>query len=350
MTQTARILKAQIGTQDLTKVVAAYPNVLLLDARNQILPVSRYLMGGLGIWQKELSSVLQLYPTLLGTKIDDLERIVSYMLTLGVDEDDLAGIFRAFPALFSTKVEDMEAVVSYLKSIGVRDVGAFVTKLPSVLGFSVEQDLRPKWEFLKTVCLQPEFELKEFPAYFSYPFDRVIKTRFNYLAYKGISIRFVSMRIDTVLRFGDLDFATKVALDDDGGEAFAAFCNQRGSSSANGAAAQKAKRRKNNTRHKNRRKKVRNRSNEANDLDDLNKIYNEGAPVRNKSLGNSLPSLKPTRPKRKPKQKKQQQEKKSQQARNQQNPKQSKKKNNNNNNNPKPRKRGGDEDPLPSPA
>ena len=109
MTRTAGILRAQMAGDSnkdnslaLSKVVAAYPNVLLPDVEKQILPVARYLMGGLGIWKDDLASVLQLYPTLLGKTIEDLERVV---------------------------------------------------------------------------------------------------------AYKGISIRFVSMRIDTVLRFGDIDFA-----------------------------------------------------------------------------------------------------------------------------------------------
>ena len=317
MTKTAMILKAQIGTEDLSKVVAAYPQVLLLDAEKNILPVARYMMGGLGIWQNDLSGVLQLYPTLLGTKIDDLERVVSYVLTLGVDEDDLAGIFRAFPGLFAMKVEDMEAVVSYLESVGIRDIGAFVTKLPPVLGYSIEKDLKPKWEFLKTVCLQPEFEVEVFPAYFSYPLDRVIKARFNYLAYKGISIRFVSMRIDTVLRFGDVDFATKVALDDDDGEAFRLFGSQRGSTSANGVAAQKAKKKKRNNTNRNHARRDQNEAkaalaaaqrlsediDNAKDLAEVNRIFREAAPLRNRSLGNSLPSLKPSRPKRKQKRK-----------------------------------------------
>eukprot|EP00536_Pseudo-nitzschia_multiseries_P010987 jgi/Psemu1/259456/estExt_Genewise1Plus.C_3540036 len=237
MAKTASLLRFQMGTNDLSPVISAYPSVLLLDSEKQILPVARYMMGGLGIWKDDLSSVLKLYPTLLGKSIEELEKIVSYVLTLGVEEDELAGIFRAFPGLFALEIHEMQAVVDYLKSIGVRDVGSFVTKLPPVLGYSVDADLKPKWEFLKTVCLQPEFELQQFPAYFSYPFGRVIKTRFNYLAYKGISIRFVSMRIDTVLRFGDADFANKVALDDDGGEEFRKFGKQGKSRSANGAAA-----------------------------------------------------------------------------------------------------------------
>ena len=376
MIQTARILKAQIGTQDLSKVVAAYPNVLLLDAENQILPVARYLMGGLGIWQNDLSGVLQLYPTLLGTKIEDLERVVSYVLTLGVDEDDLAGIFRAFPGLFALPIEDMEAVVSYLESIGVQDIGSFVTKLPPVLGYAVQEELKPKWEFLKTVCLQPEFELKEFPAYFSYPFDRVIKTRFNYLAYKGISIRFVSMRIDTVLRFGDVDFATKVALDDDHGDAFKNFGDQRGSASAKGLATAHKLKKKKNHNHKNvRAANTINSRNEAKaalaaaqrlsedidnakDLTELNRIFREATPLRNRSLGDSLPSLKPTRPKRKQKgqqqgvrpPKQQQQQQTNEQQPQPQRQQQQQSRNNNRNTRNQQQPRGGEDGTFPCPA
>jgi len=217
MTRTAGILRAQMAGDSnnnknnslaLSKVVATFPNVLLLDVEKQILPVARYLIRRLGIWKDDLASVLQIYPTLLGKTIEDPERVVAYVLSLGVEEDDLTQMFRTFPVLFTLRPhEDMEPVVEYLQSIGVKDVGAFVTTLPPVLGYSVDDELKPKWEFLKTVCLQPEFELKEFPPYFSYPFGRVIMTRFNYFAYKGRSIRFVSMRIDTVLRFGDIDFA-----------------------------------------------------------------------------------------------------------------------------------------------
>jgi len=225
MTRTSLLLQKQIGTNDLTKVISAYPQVLLLDGEKQILPVARYLMGGLGIWKDDLSSLLQLYPTLLGKTIDALEKVVSYLVDeLGVDEDDLGHIFRSFPVLFSLDIKkDMEPVVTYLKShCNIKDIGSFVTQLPPVLGYSVERELQPKWEFLKQVTLKPEYELNSFPAYFSYPFQRVIKTRFNYLAYKNI-FWFSSNCIDSVLRFGDVDFATKIALDDDDGQSYKAF-------------------------------------------------------------------------------------------------------------------------------
>ncbi|KAG7373916.1 mitochondrial transcription termination factor (mTERF) family protein [Nitzschia inconspicua] len=225
MTKTAFALRDEIGAEDLSRVISAYPNVLLLDVERQILPVAQYLMDDLGIMKGDLARVLQLYPMLLGMEIADMEVVVGYLLALGVDEDDLSSIFRAFPALLTMKPQDMHPVVDYLRSIGVTDVGSFITRLPPVLGYSVEKELKPKWEFLKVVCMFASFEINKFPAYFSYPLERVIRTRYEYLTYKGISRQLIP--VDAVLRYGDKDFALRVARDDDKGEMFRSFCKNR---------------------------------------------------------------------------------------------------------------------------
>ena len=58
---------------------------------------------------------------------------------------------------------------------------------------------------------------------FLLPLERIIKMRYEYLRdCKGIPIQLA--RVDDVLRFWDRDFATEIALDDDGGGiAFAKF-------------------------------------------------------------------------------------------------------------------------------
>lgn len=90
----------------------------------------------------------------------------------------------------------------------------------------MEDELRPKWEYLSKVCLYPSFELSTFPAYFSYPLDRVIKTRYEYLqVMKEAPTQLLAL--DLVVRYGDKDFAEKVAKDADGGSKFARFAKRR---------------------------------------------------------------------------------------------------------------------------
>jgi len=226
MTTTAWALKNEIGTRDLGKAVSAFPSVLLLNAEEEVLPTASFLMDDLGIMEGDLPRVLQLYPTLLSRDMDEMEQTASYLLSIGVKSEDLGSMFRAFPVLLTLDIQkDMEPVVDYLRAIGVINIGAFVTRLPTILGYSVEKEIKPKWEFLKMACMRADFEINKFPAYFSYPFERVIKARYDYLAAKGIARQLVP--VDAVVRYGDIDFATRVARDDDGGKVFLKFCERR---------------------------------------------------------------------------------------------------------------------------
>lgn len=98
-------------------------------------------------------------------------------------------------------------------------------RLPPVLGYSVFDDLMPKWQYLTKVRNYSSFEISRFPAYFSYPLDRVIRNRFDYLLeMKQLPVQLLP--IDEVLRYGDRDFAVLVAKDNDD-KAYAAFVEQR---------------------------------------------------------------------------------------------------------------------------
>jgi hypothetical protein len=107
----------------------------------------------------------------------------------------------------------------------IANVGRFISRLPPILGYSVPNELQPKWEFLESVVSDARFELSRFPGYFSYPLERV-EARFEYLRnVKQVPVQLLGL--DQVLRFGDKDFAIKVAADRDFGKAFRAFTQDR---------------------------------------------------------------------------------------------------------------------------
>ena len=177
--------------------------------------------------QDDIAKAIQSFPILLEQDVSRLRNVVEFLLSIEVDEESLPSMLRSFPATLLLDIEeDIMPVVSFLRGIGVRNIGRFVTRLPPVLGYSVEDDLEPKWNFLKEVCQFDYFEVVRFPAFFSYPLERVIKMRYEYLRdCKGIPIQLA--RVDDVLRFGDRDFATEIALDEDNGVAFKEFVEQK---------------------------------------------------------------------------------------------------------------------------
>lgn len=226
MEAVAEVLRRSAGIRDFRKILSSYPDAFFLNVTN-IHHVASYLREDVGMTKDEVAKAIQNFPSLLKQDVTRIKDVVEYLRSIEVDEEDLPSIFRSFPATLLLDIEkDMVPVVDFIRGIGVRNIGRFVTRLPPVLGYSVKKDLQPKWDFLTEVCQFDYFEVARFPAYFSYPLDRVIKLRYEYLRdVKGIPIQLA--RVDDVLRFGDREFATEIALDDDNGVAFAKFAEER---------------------------------------------------------------------------------------------------------------------------
>ena len=203
MATTASTLIRLIGPRNLSLAIAAFPGLLLLDARRHILPMAGYLIRDLGVGEY-LPRVLQLYPVILRMDLDHLQTVVGYFRSLDISDESLAIIARSFPKLLTLDVEhDMEPVIQFLQDeVGIKNVGRFVTRFPPILGYSVDRELRPKFEYLKTVLPYPKFEVSKFPAFFSYPIERS-RLRFGFLLSFSPRCPFT---LDEVLRHGDADF------------------------------------------------------------------------------------------------------------------------------------------------
>jgi len=220
------VLRRSAGVKDFRKILSSHPDALFLNETNIHLMI-QYLREDAGMTKGDIAKAIQTFPALLEEDVSKIKDVVKYLLTIEVDRDALPSILRSFPATLVLDIgKDMKPTISYLRGIGVRNVGRFVTRLPPVLGYSIEDEMKPKYDYLKQVCQFNYFEVVRFPAYFSYPLERVIKMRYEYLRdRKQIPIELA--RVDDVLRFGDTDFATEIALDDDGGEAFSNFVKER---------------------------------------------------------------------------------------------------------------------------
>ena len=100
----------------------------------------------------------------------------------------------------------------------------YIRRLPPILGYSVERELKPKWEYLTKTGFD-YLDVVDFPAYFSYPFERVIRSRFEFLLVKKTPPK--SLGLDRILRFGDEDFIKIVAKNREAFPEFKAFLRQR---------------------------------------------------------------------------------------------------------------------------
>lgn len=78
--------------------------------------------------------------------------------------------------------------VKYLmkKGLSRRNIAFMVRRFSPLLGYSIEEVLRPKLEFLVNTMEKPITEVVDYPRYFSYSLEKKIKPR--YLVLKGKNI------------------------------------------------------------------------------------------------------------------------------------------------------------------
>lgn len=194
----------------LETVIRAYPEVLISDVETELRPRLEFL-SEIGVTDDELPLVVASFPLLLGLDVETRMRpVASYLLQLKIDFRDVAKICRAFPSLLGLDCQQhFDPSVAFLNEIGVVNVARFVQRLPPVLGYDVESNLRPKWEYLTKELQMSVYDVTRFPAYFSYPLDRIIMPRMAYLARERQRTSVWSL--STVLTPSDAEFADRVA-------------------------------------------------------------------------------------------------------------------------------------------
>lgn len=92
----------------------------------------------------------------------------------------------------------------YLMKIGLskKDIGFMVRRFSPLLGYNIEEVLRPKLEFLVYTMKRPVRDVVEYPRYFSYSLEKKIKPR--YWVLKGRNIEFT---LKEMLGKNDEEFA-----------------------------------------------------------------------------------------------------------------------------------------------
>ena len=122
-------------------------------------------------------------------------------------KNDVPRVCRAFPSLLGVDVQKQRKVVAFLREIGVVNVARFATRLPPVLAYDVDADLRPKMAHLAASALSV-YDVVRFPAYFSYPLDTVIRPRTAFLESYGLPL--TRFELKTLFTPGDAQFAKRV--------------------------------------------------------------------------------------------------------------------------------------------
>nr|GEX13795.1 transcription termination factor MTERF2, chloroplastic [Tanacetum cinerariifolium] len=149
------------------KIITTSPQLLMQKPR-EFCQVITYLKG-LGLDEDSVGRILGRCPEVFMTNIDKtLKKKVEFLNELGISKKHLPRVIRKYPEM------------RYLKKIGLtkREIAFMVGRFSPLLGYSIEEVLRPKYEFLVNTMQKPLEEVVEYPRYFSYSLEKKIKPRF----------------------------------------------------------------------------------------------------------------------------------------------------------------------------
>ncbi|KAI8554283.1 hypothetical protein RHMOL_Rhmol05G0086300 [Rhododendron molle] len=173
---------------------------------SQIESVFAFLAADLSASIEESHGLILKCPQILSSNVEFcLRPTVSYLRELGLKKLNAPSSLNAH--LLNTRIDKLEEKVGFLMSVGLtRDESATVcARFPAIFGYSVENNLRPKFEYLVREMMRDGVEeVKGLPQYFGYSLEKRIVPRHLHLKRRDVVIPLKKM-----LWWGDEKFYAK---------------------------------------------------------------------------------------------------------------------------------------------
>ncbi|KAI8556541.1 hypothetical protein RHMOL_Rhmol05G0261400 [Rhododendron molle] len=185
------------------RIFEMYPHLLSADPYSDLYPVFDFLLNDVGIPYPNIRTSILRCPRLLVSSVDDrLRPTLLFLKGIGFVGND--AINSQTSVLLVSSVENtLIPKLNFLKGLefDYDEVRTLVLRLPSLLTYSVEGNLRPKVQYFLEEMNGDLGELKGFPQYFAYSLEGRIKPRHRMLAQYGFSLSLPEM-----LKYSDAEF------------------------------------------------------------------------------------------------------------------------------------------------
>ncbi|KAF5745689.1 hypothetical protein HS088_TW07G01281 [Tripterygium wilfordii] len=159
-----------------------------------IAPVFDFLTTELQASVEESCGLVVKCPQILFSDVEFcLRPTLNYLKQLGLEKLNVPSTLNAH--LLNTRVEKLRAKIKFLKSLGFsyEEAKRVCARLPAIFGYSIENNLRPKFHYLVEEMERSVEELKEFPQYFAFSLDKRIAPRHMHLRQRNVKVQLHKM-------------------------------------------------------------------------------------------------------------------------------------------------------------
>ncbi|XP_074565891.1 transcription termination factor MTEF1, chloroplastic-like [Curcuma longa] len=166
------------------------------DVYRTLAPVFAFFANDLSATPEQTRDFILRCPDLLVSNVESrLRPTLCFLRNLGLRNVGAPTNLNAH--LLNTPVEKLLSKIKFLESMGLsreEAVGACV-RCPAIFGYSVENNMKPKIDYLVHEMERPIEEVKKFPQYFAFSLENKIKPRHLHLKKRGIQIRLQRMLV-----------------------------------------------------------------------------------------------------------------------------------------------------------
>jgi len=185
------------------------PEVMTLNPDDDLRPVFIFLLREARVAASDIPSFISSCPKLLRCRVKDQLRPTFYYLVRRLGFKDLHLLTCQNSFLLASSVEGkLIPKLEYIQTMGFsyKEAVKIVTRFPALFGYSIENNLKPKFEYLVHEMGRSVHDLKGFPQYFAFSLEKRIKPRHVFLSQRGIRLPLSTMLMTNEVDFYMLDF------------------------------------------------------------------------------------------------------------------------------------------------
>ena len=178
-----------VPAEKLGHVLSRAP-ALLYHTIDTMEPRVQYMCFTLGVERSDVGRMVVRHPKLLTANEAMLETRLMFLFQLGLDDDAVRRMVRSHPQLLNYTPDCMAPRVAWLMDeVGMTppEVAHTVTRLSQLFGLSVDNSLRPKYQYLTSQLGGTKRSLLECPTYLSLSLAQRIVPRHRFLVHRGVA-------------------------------------------------------------------------------------------------------------------------------------------------------------------
>ncbi|KAF3435198.1 hypothetical protein FNV43_RR22285 [Rhamnella rubrinervis] len=195
--QVLYLIELGMDLDQIKRTTRRYPLFPFQSLEGKIKPLVEFLLH-LGVPKSGIPSILNRRPQFCGISLsENIIPTMAFLESLGVNKKQWAKVIYCSPAFLTFSRQKVKSTVDFLGEMGLsaESIGKILTRFPQIVGYSVENKLRPTAEYFHSLGVDIAVLLHRFPQNLSFSVEANMKPVTEFFLERGFSMEEVGTMI-----------------------------------------------------------------------------------------------------------------------------------------------------------